>query len=113
MGNGNPEADPGAQDRFSLLHRAENLVVSASRPIDQVTGELGDDAGFVSGNQGHYYPIWREQFGQEHEITWSGMESNLHGVSGWGNALLQLMLGPLTVIFHNVDRGQPAGLRSQ
>jgi hypothetical protein len=46
--------------------------------IDQMTSELSDDASLVACRQGHHNPVWREQLGQEHGVTWDGMESNLY-----------------------------------
>jgi hypothetical protein len=66
MRNGNAEADAGAQDGLSLLYRAEYLLESATRVIDQMMRELGYDAGLVPRGQGDDDPVWREKLSQEH-----------------------------------------------
>ena len=69
MGNGNPKADPGAQNRLSLLHRAEYLVEGATRVLDQVVRELSYDAGLVARGEGNDDPVWREKLSQEHSAA--------------------------------------------
>jgi hypothetical protein len=48
MRNSHPEADSGAQDGFSLLHRSEYLLESTTGTIDEMLREFGNNAGLIA-----------------------------------------------------------------
>jgi hypothetical protein len=76
--NGDAESDPRAKNGFPLLHSAEDFGEGSSRALYQMASQLGDDAGLIACRQRDHDPVWCEQLGQEHGVTWVGMESNLY-----------------------------------
>jgi hypothetical protein len=69
VGNCHPEADPCAQDAFPFLDGLKHLAIFPSRTLNEMPRELGDNTGLIARCQRNDYPIWCEQFGQEHWTT--------------------------------------------
>lgn len=76
MWYGDPEPDTGTQDRLALLHGAQHLIEPPTGVIHQVTGQFGDDPGFIAGGKRDYNAVGGEQFGQEHGLARRDMKQS-------------------------------------
>jgi hypothetical protein len=68
VGNGNSESYTRTAARLPHLDCFEYLRIVPTHPIDQVPGELSDDAGLVACGDRHDNLLRRENLGQEHGV---------------------------------------------